>query len=205
MDEEYIYERSWHYGVKIEEVTGGTRYKGKVWREIARQIYCENGKGEYRDIGHFKSGAPFLYGEDERISISHTEGCYVVATIKVSPESTLSDFSEAAALGVDVERADRDKVISVRERFLNETEEKLVAKDSVEANVIAWTCKEAMLKAGMDPAINWREDIVITALPTFENLGGGYINLKGERHDLTLFTLRSGDFIISVAGNITEK
>ena len=31
-------------GIKVEEITGGEYYKGKVWLDMARQVYCENGR-----------------------------------------------------------------------------------------------------------------------------------------------------------------
>ena len=197
---DFIYERFRSpSGVKLEVVTGGSRYKGKVWRQIAMQVYCENGKDGYRDIGHYQSGAPFIYGADERISISHTDDCLVVATIPVSADTNLSEFSPSSALGVDVESADRKKVVGLRERFLTEEECKLVAPDSPQANIVAWTCKEAVLKAGMDPSINWHSDIIITALPSPDEPGSGYINLSGHRYDLSLHTLLYDNFIITFA------
>lgn len=197
---DFIYERfKTPARVKIEEITGGSRYKGKVWREIAMQIYCENGKEGYREVGHFASGAPFLYDADERISISHTEGCLVVATIPVSADSNLQNFSPATALGVDVERDDRDKVMNLRERFLSADELKLVDPESITVNIIAWTAKEAMLKAYMDPMINWHEDIVITALPSFETNGEGYVKAGESRFDFRLHSIHSDSFIITVA------
>ena len=197
---DFIYERfKTAAGVKLEVVTGGNHYKGNVWRQIALQVYCENGKEDYRDIGHFKSGAPFIYGEDARISMSHTDGCLVVATIPVSPDTNLSEFSPAAALGVDVENANREKVVKLRERFLTEPELKIIPAESLEANITAWTCKEAMLKAGMDSSINWHSDIIITALPRYDLPGAGYINLDGVRHDFQLHTIPYENFIISVA------
>lgn len=197
---DYIYERrKTPEHVKIETVTGGSRYKGKVWTEIARQIYCENGKEGFREIGHFPSGAPFLYGSDERISISHTDGCLVVATIPVSPDSNLSEFTPETALGVDVERADREKTAELRERFLSDEELTRVPSGSVEAAVIAWTSKEAMLKAGMNPNIDWRHDIVITALPSFDTPGKGFIRLDGRQYPFALYTYPYEDFIITIA------
>lgn len=199
-EQDFIYERTWVEGVKLELVTGGLRYHGKVWREIAKQIYCENGKDGYRDLGHFKSGAPFLYDADEKISISHTEGCLAVATVKVCPDADLSSFSPEDALGVDVERADREKVMQIRSRFLTEEEQLLVPPGSLEANVVAWTCKEAMLKAGMDPAIDWLHNIVISKLPLPDGENGaGHIIIDGGCHDLVLTTVRSHPFIVTIA------
>lgn len=207
---DFIYERVRAAGgaVKLELVTGGGRYMGKVWREIATQIYCESGKDDFREIGHFPSGAPFLYGADERISISHTDGCLAVATIKTAENASLAEFSSATALGVDVEKADREKILGLRERFLTEEELRMIPSDSVEANIVAWTCKEAMLKAGMDREINWHTDIVITRLPEikkdgFESdstlPGDGYIKIAGESVPLRLFSYRSEGYIITIA------
>ena len=197
---DFIYERfKIPRDIKIETVTGGSAYKGKVWKEIAMQIYCENGKDDFRDIGHFASGAPFIYGEDSRISISHTDGCLAVATMKVSPDSLLSEFTPETALGIDVEKADRDKVLKLRERFLTDEELKIIPQDSVEANIIAWTCKEAMLKAGMDSSIDWRHDIVVTRLPSPGKDGEGFIHLRGEKWTFHLHTLPYEHFIITVA------
>ena len=206
---DFIYERlKTADHTKIEIVSGGNRYKGKIWREIAMQIYCENGKDDYRDIGHFPSGAPFLYGADERISISHTDGCLIVATIKTPENVNLSEFSPQTALGVDVEKDDREKVMGLRERFLTPDELKLVPEKSLEPNIIAWTCKEAMLKAGMNSEINWHTDIVITNLPVIKTdgfspdsatSGEGYIILGGNQINLRLFSYRSEGYITTIA------
>lgn len=197
---DFVYERfKTPKGIKVEIVTGGNRYKGKVWTEIAKQIYCENGKDGYRELGHFAGGAPFLYNEEERISISHTEGCLAVATIKAPADSNLSEFNPALALGIDVERADREKVLKLRDRFLTEGELNLIPADSLEANIIAWTCKEAMLKAGMDPAIDWHNNIIITTLPTLKSEGKGYIILKGYGIDFSLYTIKIEEYLITIA------
>ena len=197
---DFIYERRrLPIGVKVEEVTGGGRYKGRVWLEIARQIYCENGKDGYRELGHFASGAPFLYGADERISISHTEGCLVVATKAVAPDTDLREFTPNAALGVDVERSDREKVAALRERFLTDRELKDVVPDTLEASIIAWTCKEAMLKAVMDPAIDWHHAIEIKKLPTLSEEGRGVVSRGDESLEFRLYTYRSEGYIITVA------
>ena len=197
---DFIYERFWlPNGIKIEEVTGGSHYKGKVWQQIARQIYCENGKDGFRDIGHFQSGAPFIYGAEEKISISHTDGMLAVATIPVETDNNLSVFSLETALGIDVEKKDREKVLKLRERFLSEEELKLIPSDSLEAGITAWTCKEAMLKAGMNPTIDWHHDIIIIALPTPDSPGEGYIYLDSHKYKLTLIAIHSEDHIICVA------
>ena len=200
---DFIYERfRLPNGVKIEEVSGGSAYKGKVWLQIARQIYCENGKNGFRDMGHYQSGAPFLYGADERISLSHTDGLLVVATLKAPSYANLSEFSPETALGIDVEKADREKVLRLRERFLTPEEMEIVPQNSLETNIIAWTCKEAMLKAGMNPTIDWHHNIIITSLPGFDSPGKGYIKVGENEIGLVLNTLRRDGYIISVASSV---
>lgn len=166
METEFIY---WRHptvpGIKVEEVTGGEDRNGNVWLEMASQIYCENGKENYREIGHFHNGAPFLYGYQGRISITHCPGLLAVATLPPTPEVELGIFSERAALGIDAERADRSQVLKVRDKFLSEEEQEMVPAEDTEANIIAWTAKEAALKAVMNPSIDWRGEIRLLRMP----------------------------------------
>ena len=168
MEMDFVY---WRHpsvpGIKIEEVTGGGRYKGQLWAEMARQVYCENGRDAYREVGHFKNGAPFLFGETSRISITHCSGMFAVATLPPTPEVDLSEYSERAALGIDAERVDREQVLKVRDRFLSADELKMIPADDVALNVIAWTVKEAAYKAIFIPGIDFREHIRIARMPKF--------------------------------------
>lgn len=166
METDFIYWR--HHtpvGIKVEEISGGENRSGKLWKQMALQVYAENGKGGYREIGHFKNGAPFLMDSDERISVSHTADKLIVATLPPSPEADLSLFSTATALGVDLERGDRNQVLKLRSRFLSEDEMNLIPDDDVAANITAWTAKEAIYKAGLDMNPDFRKAIRITRLP----------------------------------------
>ena len=207
--EDFIYEKvKAGERIALEIVSGGNHYKGKVWNAIATQIYCESGGGEFRDIGHLESGAPFLYGENERISISHTDGCLVVASVQIPEDLPVGQFDHATCLGVDVERVDREKVLRLRERFLTPEEQTLVPADSLEANIMAWTAKEAMLKASLTPGINWHTNLLIKRMPALadspgamdlDNPGKGLIILPDGEYPVDLFSLRYEDFIITVA------
>lgn len=152
-------------GIKVEEVSEGGMYKDKLWLEMARQLYCENGRDEYREIGHFSNGAPFLYGQPNRISITHCKGLYAVATLAPTPDLDLSEFSEFSALGIDAERVDRNQVLKIREKFLSVEELRDVPADDVAMNVLAWTIKEAAYKALLTPGLDFREEIRIERLP----------------------------------------
>lgn len=166
METEFIY---WRHptvpGIKVEEVTGGDNYKGAVWREMAEQVYCENGRDSYRLIGHYPDGAPFLYGEQTRISVTHCDGLYAVATLPPTPEVNLAHFSRRAAMGIDAERIDRQQVLRLRERFLNDAELCMIPSDSVEHNILAWTVKEAAYKTALIPGLDFRKQINIIRLP----------------------------------------
>lgn len=165
-DLEFVY---WRHptlpGIKVEEVSGATDRSTSLWPEMARQIYCENGKEAYREIGHFRNGAPFLFGEQGRISITHCRNFLAVATLPPTPEVELGEFSRRAALGIDAEPIDRAQVIKIRERFLSDDELRMIPADDVEQNVIAWTVKEAAYKAAMTEGVDFRRDIRIERMP----------------------------------------
>ena len=176
METEFIY---WRHptpvGIKVEEISGMENKSGKLWRDMAMQIYCENGVDGFREIGHFANGAPFLFGLTSRISITHTAHLLAVATLPKTPEANLSQFAPRTAMGIDAERLDREQVIKVRDKFLSDEEKAIVSEDSLEANIIAWTSKEALYKAAMTEGLDFRNDITIKSLPAIDR----QMNLPG--------------------------
>lgn len=203
METEFIYYRHiTPVGIKVEEITGYEQKSGKVWLELAKQVYCENGAKGYRFLEHFPSGVPFLAGESSRISLSHTNHILVVATLPNTPEADLSNFSPRTALGIDVEAKNRSQVLKIREKFLSETEMKFVAEDDVKANIIAWTAKEAIYKAALIEGLEFKNKICLNGLP---KLGGGDVATacvltdEGEKIDFNLFSYESEGYIITLA------
>ncbi|MCM1377892.1 MAG: 4'-phosphopantetheinyl transferase superfamily protein [Clostridium sp.] len=212
METEFIY---WRHptapGIKVEEISGAENKSGRLWIEMARQIYCENGKDNYRQIGHFRNGAPFIDGEDSRISITHTDHLLAVATLPRTPEADLREFSPRTAIGIDAERADREKVIKLRERFLNENELKMIDAESIEQNVLAWTIKEAAYKAALCEGLNFRRDICIERMPKINDAiigeqadGFGRVvvtrtPLEVKSYTFDIFTWRSDECIVTLA------
>lgn len=214
METEFIYWR--HHtipGIKVEEVCGGEDRPQRLWLEMAYQLYCENGRDEYREIGHFRNGAPFLMGEDCRISITHTEHFLAVATLAATPDRDLSVFSGETALGIDAERADRAQTLRVRERFLNERELAMIAAEDVRQNVMAWTAKEALYKAALQPGLDFREGIRILempklgpAVPVYDKKeydpvtpGRAEVDIDGEVHSFILYSYESEGNIVTLA------
>lgn len=167
-DTEFIY---WKHltpvGIRVEEISGAEQRTKAVWLPMAMQIYGENGEDDYRKTGHFANGAPFLYGDTCRISITHTNHFLAIASLPRTPEATLANFSARTAMGIDAEKLDREQVLKIRDRFLNEAELELIPVDDLEANIKAWTAKEALYKAAMTEGLDFRKDICIESLPPF--------------------------------------
>lgn len=213
METEFVYWR--HHtlpGIKVEEVCGGEDKPMPLWIEMAYQIYCENGKEAYREIGHFRNGAPFLVGENSRISITHTDKFLAVATLPPTPEVELNEFSERAAVGIDAEKRDRSQVLKIRKRFLSPTELAAIPEEDVTANVIAWTCKEAIYKAVMGEGIDFMNDIKIIKLPTLgpavplkdapgiDSLLGEGLMIEGTKYwKFNLYSYESEGNIVTIA------
>lgn len=210
MQTEFIYWR--HiipHGIKIEEISGRDDKQGAVWRTLAYQVYGENGREGFREVGHTESGAPLLVGDPARISITHTDRLLAVATLPKTPETDLTVFNPRTALGIDAERTDRAKVVDLRERFLSEDELALVPADSLQDNILAWTIKEALYKAALTPGLDWRKDLTILSLPTVQTefplsaslpMGKATITLpNGAVYPLDIFSYISDDYLITVA------
>lgn len=178
METDFIY---WRHltpvGIKVEEITGREDKSGLVWLDMARQIYCENGRdGVFRAVLHLDSGVPLLDGEQTRISVTHTDGLLAVASLPKTPEADLRGFSLRTSLGIDAERRDREQVMKVRDKFLSD-EEKTLVGESLDANIIAWTSKEALYKSSLYPGLDWRKDIRLLKLP----VPGAPTMLKGQK------------------------
>lgn len=214
METEFIYWR--HHtlpGIKVEEVCGGEDHSLKLWIEMAYQVYSENGKEGYRELGHFRNGAPFLVGETGRISITHTGRFMAVATLPDTPEVDLSVFSERAALGIDAERADREQTLRVRNKFLSDDEQQMIDKDDVKKNVMAWTAKEALYKAAMQDGLDFKNDIRILSLPKigpavpvydkneFDPIrtGEAVVKIEDKEYPFVLYTYESEGNIVTLA------
>lgn len=169
MDDELIY---WNHptpvGIRVEEVSGLSEKSGRLWREMALQIYCENGHDGFREIGHYANGAPFLFGQPVRISLTHTDHLLAVAQLPKTPEADLSVFSSRTALGIDAEKLTRAQVIKVRNKFLSEREQLMIPEDSIEKNIIAWTAKEALYKAALTEGIDFKNNLIIESLPEID-------------------------------------
>lgn len=199
-------------GIKVDEVFGMDCKSGKVWEQLARQIFCELGEPNYRELGHFENGAPYIIGLPARISISHTSHFFVAAFLPKTPESDLSKFSPRVAMGIDAERLDREQVIKLREKFLSDKELEIISPESVKDNIIAWTAKEALYKAAMTPGLSLKDNLRILRLPSLDlypdqkhecQLGDAIIEfpaeMQMENQAMSLYSYESYGCCITIA------
>lgn len=161
------------FGVAIEMIYGADGKSPKVWKLFAMQIFSE-AEGDYRSIGHFGNGAPYLDGVPQKITLSHTPHFWVVASLPKTPDIDLSEFNPRTAIGIDLEKADRAQVLKIREKFLCEDELELLPEiedvdqaspDTIRSFILAWTCKEALYKSIMGDSPDWKNDYRIISLP----------------------------------------
>ena len=109
-------------------------------------------------LEHDGQGVPFVAGSDENISISHTRRLVVLA------------WHEREVIGIDAEQTDRRQVLRVRDKFLNDKEKCFILPDDLAAHVIAWTAKEAVIKAERNSAIDWTDGICLSPFSTSDHL-----------------------------------
>lgn len=120
----------------------------KRQREMAaeRLLLCE-AFGRPVALSHDQQGAPRVEGETMNISISHT------------PLMVAMALNADCVIGLDAEQMDRPQVLRVRAKYLNTSEQQFIAPDDLPAHVLAWTAKEAVIKAERNSAIDWTDGI----------------------------------------------
>lgn len=206
-DEFVTWQHKTFVGIKVSEVFGMDSKQGNVWNELAKQIYCEQGEN-YRVIGHFENGAPYLEGYPGRISLTHTTNFLAVAMLPKTPEINLDGFNPRAAMGIDAEPLTRSQVLKVRSKFLSEKEKELVGEENLEVNILAWTSKEAIFKCSFYSPLDFCQDIRLLKLPILqadplkgdiESLGKAELSLPSGIQEFKLFSYESYSCCVTLA------
>lgn len=214
---EFMYEREvTPCGIAVEMIYGANEKSAKVWKLFAMQIFSE-AEGDYRSIEHNDNGAPYLDGIPQRLSVSHTSHCLVVASLPKTPDIDLSEVNPRTALGIDLEKADRAQVLKIRDKFLSLSEIALLpeiyeiekaTEEYVKRYILAWTCKEALYKADMGKASDWKEDYRIMSLPqiasdmhsaTSEKYGKGVIKTASGEMEMLLSSWEFEGHVVTLA------
>ena len=203
METEFIY---WHHklprGIEVIEVCGGEDRSGRLWRLMAEQLIAENSDDGERSISHYSSGAPFLEGENRRVSLTHTEHFLALAMRPATPDPIGESPVCGEMLGIDAERLDRQQVLRIRERFLSREELEMIPADDLGANILAWTIKEAVYKAMLTPGLDFRRDIAIIQLPDMKSHARGTARAlpkEGPACRFDLFSWESEGHCLTVA------
>lgn len=189
--------------IEVVEISGGEDASPALWKALALQLFAEHSDDGWRTIDHYPSGVPMLANEEEvRISVSHTGHFMAIALMPEAPEPLADKFTPGYALGIDVEKRSRSQVLRVRDKFLNDAEKQMLPPDDVEANILAWTIKEACYKAMLHPGLDFKRDIQIISLPeAISRLKGEAIcKVDNAETRLTLCTwVSDNEYIITVA------
>ena len=155
----------------------------KRQRERAAEhlLLCE-AFGRPVTLTHTEQGAPMVMGSDVNVSFSHTRQLVVLAC------------SREHVIGVDAESADRHQVLKVRDKFLNDYEKQFISPDDLAAHIIAWTAKEAIIKAERNSALDWTDGIVLEPFTVEDEQTILEGRCGGHRYHLTCRTM-AGHFI----------
>ena len=102
-------------------------------------------------INHEKSGRPILQNNSYFISKSHSHNMIAIA------------LNKEKRIGCDIELI-REKIVRVREKFLNKNEIHLIPKNNIETNILAWSIKESLLKANGNKSFQFKEKITISEI-----------------------------------------
>ena len=115
--------------------------------KAAERLLLYHAFGRPVTLSYSAQGAPFVEGLDVNISITHTMELVAVA------------IDDCQVIGIDAESTARRQVLRVRDKFLNVSEQQFIAPEDLDAHVMAWTAKEAIIKAERNSRIDWTEDI----------------------------------------------
>lgn len=134
-------------GIPVDDLAG-LPVKRQREKAAERLLLCR-AFGKPVPLAHTRQGAPYVEGRNVNISISHTMHLVALA------------WNEQEVIGLDAEQLDRKQVIKVRDKFLNTSEQQFISPDNQTAHVIAWTAKEAVIKAERNSALNWTDGICL--------------------------------------------
>ena len=134
-------------GIACEDLLGEPVKRQR--ERAAERLLLREAFGRPVSVTRTEQGAPMVVGSDVNVSFSHTRWLVVLAV------------DEHRVIGVDAEKMDRRQVLKVRDKFLNEGEKRFIDRDNLTDHVIAWTAKEAIIKAERNSALDWTNGICL--------------------------------------------
>lgn len=155
-------------GIPVEDLE--TSPVKRQREKAAERLLLHRAFGHPMTLRYSSQGAPMIEDSDVNVSFSHT------------PKLVVMVCDTEHVIGVDAEQADRQQVLRVRDKYLNTSEKQFIAPDDLADHVIAWTAKEAIIKAERNSALDWTNGITLDPF-TLDGIEQGEIT----------FTARSGD------------
>ena len=142
------------------------------------------------DIIYDLHGKPFLRSGSHCISVSHAGELAAVVCSPLHPA------------GIDIEKI-KDRVIRVKERFLQEKELKVLpAENHLEQLYVYWGGKEALYKLHGKPDVDFRNDIYIHPfdyLCITNQHGRATLTVGSHSKDYELFYQKIGEYMLVIA------
>ena len=136
----------------------------------AERLLLREAFGRPVTLTHTGQGAPVVEDSDVNVSFSHTRQLVVLAC------------SREHVIGVDAEQVDRQQVLRVRDKYLNANEKQFITPDDLAAHIIAWTAKEAIIKAERNSALDWTNGITLDPF-TIDGIEQGEITFTAHCGD----------------------
>ena len=146
--------------------------------KAAERLLLRQAFGRPMSLHHDEQGAPFVEGVDSNISITHT------------PQLVALAVDDSHVIGIDAEQCVRQQVLRVRDKFLNANEKQFISADNLAAHVIAWTAKEAIIKAERNSALDWTDGICLEPFAVHD--------------DETVFAARCGDSCYRLVSSLID-
>jgi 4'-phosphopantetheinyl transferase len=153
-------------------------------REVEKQgaVYALRGLLNTNDIStdYTPFGKPFVKGRPEHISVSHSHDMLAVTVNKNEPT------------GVDIELL-RDKVLTVRHKFLNELETRTAGNDVLKLMTI-WAAKEALYKVYGLKKVDFKSNLSVELKSG--NSISGTIHIGDLKKSYLLHSEKLGNYIL---------
>lgn len=127
-------------------IADGIKSDKRAIEVLAEACLIKHIFGSKAQLSHTQEGAPFIHGIETSLSISHSQRFVCIAT------------NSSHRIGIDIE-SPTDKILRVRNKFLNFDEQAHIAPADMMSSLIAWTSKEAIYKAASIKGIDFKEDI----------------------------------------------
>lgn len=118
---------------------------------VIRKLVHEMG---FKEINYLNNGKPVLEGG--YISISHS-GNWIALQVASKVE-----------VGLDIEKI-APRILKIRDRFLSESEWKIICEQEIRKMVICWSAKEAVFKKYGGPTVFFKENIHVKHIDETEH------------------------------------